>query len=350
MKKAISILLAMALVLSLFTVSTSAANQQWLSVDFENDTVGSAPVSLPVEGTTPSGASQTVELDNGNKVLRFNNLTSTNAVHSKNGASGTVPSELMFMFDFKINNFITGGQIILDFHAGSGSNARRSMVLRPGMVSGSDATFTDNTWNKTNYTHTTGTWYTYMIRWSGIKTASNALDVYRKETNNSASDFEHIGTLKPANSSGWGNITFRFYGSKIDCSLDNIRIWDGNFVETKSFKMDATPITGINQVTNGTLSATIKMTSSEIVTTAAGGVTKEVGKSITPVLVVCDANGRMQDCKFLPDAKLKAGSNEITVSTNTAGYYNNLAGGYAGLYVWKDLISARSLVEPAELN
>ncbi len=336
-KRLIGLVMVVAMIVSLFSISVSAAGQHWITIDFEEDTVGAASASLPNEGSIPQGAEQYIEDEDGNKVFRFKNLSSTNAISTRN-AGNVNTSEMMVMFDFKVNSSTDPAKkyLCIDLHAGSGTGTRYNLFIRENDVESGGA-FSDGKWSKP-FANTRGEWFTYLLHWKNVRTSKSAVDIYRKERGSDA-DFTYIGTSKPATNAGWGNATFRIYGNGIDCSLDNIVMWNGNVFEGGSFEMDGEVISGIEEVTDGELEAFATIISSD-----------SAGSKATPIMVVFDSLGRMIGCEFGDESTVSVGSNSLSVSVDTGEFHSNLDGGAVEFYIWEDIELARPMVDAIVLD
>lgn len=344
-KRFVCLFLALAVVTSLFAVNVSAAGAEWISLDFENDTVGGMPESfsrdLPDDKNAPATSERSITEIDGNKVFKVNNMDSTtpiiNSISEKNIPT---PGEALIQFDLQVNDSTAKGNMCLDFLFGNKAYTRANFFIKGCSTIEPGNGFNGGGWSRPA-PHVKGEWHRYLLHWTGIGTSSSAFAVYSKPLNDADAEYTYIATSKPHSSAGWaGNtIRFRIYSSGMDFCVDNISIWNGNVDKGGYFEMDGEKIESIADVTAGTLKATKKITSGNVET-----------EYVCPVMVVLDAKGRMLDCEFAPNSEINIGPNELTASVDTTEYADKLEGGYAGFYIWQDLITAHPLYAPVELH
>lgn len=343
-KKFVCLFLAMALMTSLLAVNVSAAGTEWISLDFENDTVGEMPESfprdLPDDKNAPATSVRCVEDMDGNKVFKLDNMESTTPVINSVQTSGATPSEMLIQFDILMNDGTDKGYICFDLLVGNKAYTRANFFIKGSDVIEPGNGFNGGGWSRPA-PHTKGVWHRYLLHWTGIGTSSSAFAVYSKPLNDANAEFTYVATSKPHSSAGWASNTVRFrvYAFGMDYCLDNVCLWNGDVEKGGYFEMDGVKIDSMADVTSGTLKATTEITS---------GNTEP--QSICPVMVVLDAKGRMLDCEFVSDAEINLGPNKVSASVDTTDYADKLEGGYAGFYIWQDLMTAHPLFAPVELN
>ena len=343
-KRFVCLFLAMALMIAMFAVNVSAAGKEWVSLDFESDAIGEMPVSfprdLPDDQNAPATSERYVDEDNGNKFFAINNMESTATVVNSISTSSATPAEMLIMFDIKVSDSTDKGYMCLDFLVGNKSYTRVNFFIK-GLNSIEPGNgFSSGGWSRPA-PHTKDVWHRYLLCWTGIGTSSSAFAVYNKPLNDPNAEYTYVATSKPHSSAGWAanTVRCRVYSFGMDFSLDNLTLWTGNVDKGGYFEIDGEKIETIAAVTSGTLTATTNITSGSFDT-----------QSVCPVMVVLDAKGRMLDCEFVSGAELGVGPNKLSASVDTADYFDKLEGGYAGFYIWQDLITAQPLFAPVELN
>lgn len=344
-KKFVCLFLAMALMTSLLAVNVSAAGTEWISLDFENDTVGEMPESfprdLPDDQNAPATSTRTIVDDNGNKIFKIDNMASaTPIINSISTSAAGTPDEVLIMFDIKVNDGTANGYTCFDFLVGNKAYTRVNFFIKASGTIEPGNGFNSGGWSRPA-PHKIGEWHRYLLHWTGIGTSASAFAVYSKPLNDANAEYTYVATSKPHSSAGWAGNTVRArnYSFGMDFCLDNFCIWNGNVEKGGYFEMDGEKIESIADVTSGTLKATAKITSGNMET-----------DYVCPVMVVLDAKGRMLDCEFAPNSEINIGPNKLTAEVDTTEYVDRLEGGYAGFYIWQDLITAHPLYAPVELN
>ena len=296
---------------------------------------------MPDDKNAPATSERSVTEIDGNKVFSVNNMDSTTSVINSISTSATgTPGEMLIMFDIQVNDGTNKGYMCFDFLVGNKQYTRVNFFIKGNDVIEPGNGFNGGGWSRPA-PHEKGEWHRYLLHWTGIGTSASAFAVYSKPLNDANVEFTYIATSKPHSSAGWAGNTVRcrVYSFGMDFCLDNLTIWNGSVEKGGYFEMDGEKIESIADVTAGTLKATTKITSGNV-----------EAVSVCPVMVVLDAKGRMLDCEFAPDSEVNIGPNELTASVDTTGYADKLEGGYAGFYIWQDLITAHPLYAPVELH
>ena len=189
-------------------------------------------------------------------------------------------------------------------------------------------------------------WYSFIAY---VNSDFSSLALYRKERD-SDEPYAFVRNQSRGNLTGSAVGGLRTYCGQVDYMMDNIRLYQGSFGNGGYFAMDGEKITALDEVSNGTLTATVNYISGDVRTTVSGGQTViSHSTEVFPFAVVYDASGKMIDCITLDDATISAGEQSLSLDIDTSGFYDEIDGGYIGYYVWKDFETAEPLVDAIEL-
>ena len=322
LKKILTVTVSAVIICVLLTVGASAA--EYLNQDFENGTDVFMANNTPPEGTAR------VEVTEGdNTVVFFDNATASALQNRINSTAESLPDGGVMMFDFKTGENAGGGYIYVEFHRGSIDEAKPKCVL-----------------NITALSHDDDTWYTYIITMN--KDCTESL-VYRKKRDADEPFAYVVNASTPTN--GESTAMWRMYSVKHDCYFDNIRIFSGVFAKDALFTIDGREVSGLEDITAGTLSAEMNIVCGEITkATEEGGATYFAqGSKATPIMVFFDKNNRMVNCTQVA-SELAVGDNAVTIEVDTTDFADKLDGGFTGIYVWDDMMNIRPLADAVELR
>lgn len=322
LKKILTMAAMTAMVFVLLTVGVSAA--EYLNQDFENGIDVFMANNNPPEGTAR------VEMhEDDNTVVFFDNQTANALQNRINSTATNLPKGGVMMFDFKTGKKVDNGYIYVEFHRGAIDGAMPKCVFQLTAVS-----------------HEDDTWYTYIITMNESCTESQ---VYRKKRDVDEPFAYLVNASTPTN--GEATAMWRMYTVKHDCYFDNVRIFDGVFAKDTQFSMDGSEVSGIEDISAGTLTAELNVVCGDITkATDDGGTTYFAkGSKVTPVMVFFDKNMRMINCTQVA-SDLAVGDNAVTIEVDTTEFADKLDGGFAGLYVLDDMMSIRPLADAVELR
>lgn len=296
---------------------------EYLNQDFENG------IDVFMANTPPDGAARRQVSEGENTVVFFDNPTADALQNRINSSVEALTSGGVMMFDYKNGEKIDSGYVYVEFHQGTvGSRVSKCV------------------YNISAAAHEVDTWYTYVIT---MNKDCNESRVYRKKRDTDEPFSYLADATTPTN--GENSAMWRMYSVKHGCYFDNIRIFSGIFTKNLKFSVDGNEISSIDDVTAGMLTANMNIVCGEAVkTTNDSGLTYfAAGARVTPMIVFFDKNMRMVNCTQVTSS-LKVGDNAVSVEVNTAAFANKLSGGFAGLYVWDDMMSIRPLADAAELK
>ncbi len=323
-KKFIGIFLALTLILSLFSVNVSAAYV--LRQDFSsNDT------SMFTGLISPDGNEWVREVSDG--VLHIYN-PADGAMSQSLLLDDSFDGEAVLQFDMRMDS--TTGYLITNLYRG-GSKGRFAITLESaGVYSSSMAP---------NSAHTPQVWYTYIYHMN-----DEVMDIYRKERD-ADEPFRRIvaGVARTSNESA---AQLQPYCAKgMDAYMDNIILYSGTFAEAASFEIDGQPVSDIDDITSGTLTAKAKVVTS-IVTAeeTPDGTFASDGAAIKPLMVVYNKHHKMIYSEIAEDANLCVGENDFEFSIDTSSFADKLDGGYIGFYIWDDFGNLEPLMDAIELR
>lgn len=349
MKKVLGLILAIMMVLS-----STAYAAEYFFADMES----SHGAGMTNDGTPVNFARELVTEADGNSVVRiYQNRTdgSENVIQTRWQKSGTTMQKgqkAFFMLDFKlvrenegqvsfvrntakegyvIFEFMTGGGTrtvfnLLDVNAVPNANPARSILILP----------------KVN------TWYTYLFIYDEN---FQGWELYRKERDVVGEFIKLFGGTAPNNTTGHSDASIRFYNNKsVEYRVDNVHAWQGSYGRDGSFKIGTEAINTIEQVTSGTLSASIDVVNAnyQAAINAAGTALRRI--AIQPLMVVYDKNGYMIDCVQPASVSAQIGRNTVSMEADTSGFYDKIEDGYIGYYVFDNMTNLEPLAEPMELN
>ncbi len=320
LKKILKVALMTAIVCLLLTVGVSAA--EYLNVDFENG------VDVFEANDPPKGAARVEVTEGDNTVVHFDNSTGETLLNRINSSVSSLPNGGVMMFDFKIGQKVDGGYIYVELNGGTIDGDRPKCVLQISALS-----------------HEADTWYTYVMVMNEDVSGGT---VYRKKRDVNE-PFGFVVNTSIANT-GEASAMWRMYCLKHSSYFDNIRIFEGVYAKAVLFSMDGSEVSGIEDVTAGTLAADMKIVCGDVTKATDNGVTYYAkGSTATPVMVFFDKNMRMVNCtQVVKD--LAVGDNDVTIEVDTTDFADKLEGGFAGLYVLDDMMNIRPLSDAVELR
>lgn len=319
-KKILTATMAVFIFAAMITIGASAA--EYLNQDFENG------FDVFMSNTPPEGAERVAVTEGENTVAFFDNATENALQNRINSSVESLPRGGVMMFDFKTGENY-GGYIYVEFHRGAINGVTPKCVYQLTVNS-----------------HDDNTWYTYIMTMNEDCTEGQ---VYRKKRDTDE-PFVYMGnTANPTN--GEATAMWRMYSVKHDCYFDNIRIFNGVFAKNSVFGMNGEEISAFADITSGILTVNMNIICGEVTKeTENGGTTYFAkGSKATPMMVLFDKNMRMINCTRVTK-ELNVGDNAVTIEVDTTGFANRLNGGFAGIYVWDDLMSIRPLADSVELR
>jgi len=343
MKKVLTMMLALAMITSLFAINASAEGRQHFYQDFENVsandnksgfTSGSANAELLMREIIEDPYME------GNKVVKFvNRKAGVNVINSYMSSTDAISGECVFTFDYiqlsTNGNPMDVKYVMIELSKGGPSGNRPRIGLT--MMNYADGF---------RLTPQNDVWYSFIAH---VNSDFSSLALYRKERD-SDEPYAFVRNQNRGNLSGSTVGGLRVYGGQVDYMMDNIQLYQGSFGGDGFFTMDGEKITAIEDVTSGTLTATVTYTCGDFQTTVTDGKTVITeGETVVPFAVVYDASGKMIDCATLEGAAIRGGRQELSLDIDTSGFYDKLNGGYIGYYVWKDFETAEPLVDAIEL-
>lgn len=343
MKRIISFLVTALMLASLFTVNAYAAGVQYFYQDFENVSSNDNK-----SGFTSGSANEELLMREiiddpyleGNKVVKFvNRKSGVNVINSYMNSTGVISGECIFTFDYI--QLSTKGDpmdvkyVMIELSKGgpSGSRPRIGLTMM-NYADGFRLTPEDNVW------------YSFIAH---VNSDFSSLALYRKERD-SDEPFAFVRNQARGNMNGSNVGGFRVYNGQVDYMMDNIRLYQGSLGNDGYFEMNGEKITKLDEVTSGTLTATVSYICGDVRTATSDDKTVITDSAeVFPFAVVYDVSGKMIDCVALENAAISAGEQKLSLEIDTSGFYDKLDDGYIGYYVWKDFTTAEPLIDAIEL-
>lgn len=284
----------------------------------------------------PSSGSYSCEIVDG--ALYAEGMNSGGNIARGLGWTGTEDSSssLVVQFDLKWDNWnvLTDDTRIL-VYVFAGDNRRILHSILPHKYwfnNGSNSTKVSDTAMQDKE------WYTFTYCFSPDKTK---VDVYRQKTNSDEAPTLLIGNYTTEIKNMPGSVVNLYFPKATAAYFDNVKAYNGRCLADGGFEADGEPLMSVNEVTDGTITAISEVVDSDLFGTT---------KSVETLLMAFDENNMMVECLFGGSQDITGGKNVVEAEFNTATFADKIQNGQLKFCVWKDLMSARPIVEPVVLG